>query len=92
MPAKKGIFPRFVSLSNRSCGCSGGRLLAVEHSSPASGNCITSMRQSSPGNDMLKVTLQARAANRHEWRTVVKAKRFFGLGARPVRTPNISFG
>jgi diaminohydroxyphosphoribosylaminopyrimidine deaminase/5-amino-6-(5-phosphoribosylamino)uracil reductase len=30
-------------------------------------------------------TLQSRVANRHEWRTVVKAKRYPGLGARPVR-------
>jgi hypothetical protein len=34
---------------------------------------------------MLAVTLQARAANRHEWRTVVRAKRYPGPGARPVR-------
>jgi len=31
------------------------------------------------------VTIQSRVANRHEWRTVVKAKRCPGLGARTVR-------
>ena len=34
---------------------------------------------------MLAVTLQALVANRHEWRTVVRAKRYPGPGARPVR-------
>jgi len=31
------------------------------------------------------VPLQSRVASRYDWRTVVKAKRFPGLGARPVR-------